>query len=117
MNRTAGECHALAAQQDLQFACAPIGIAQALLDDQALEFSGSLSRDPLRPPAAFADAFDALPPIAFEPGVAGGTGNPKLLTKLQEGLFLPRSSHHKSDSLLSNFHDLPGHLAYTPARG
>jgi hypothetical protein len=32
-------------------------------------------------------------------------------------LFLPRSSHHKSDSLLSNFHDLPGHLAYTPARG
>ena len=77
----------------------------------------SLPGDALRPPTALADAFEALLPIAFEPGIAGGTGNPKLLTKLQEGLFLPRSSHHKSDSLLSNFHDLPGHLAYTPARG
>src|ERR1022692_2981601 len=40
MNRTAGEHDALAAQHDLQFACASVGIAQAILDDHALEFAG-----------------------------------------------------------------------------
>src|SRR5208337_5681707 len=101
MNRTAGERDALAVQQHLQLARAPVGIAQALLDHAAFELSGRLPGNALRPPAAFADAFDTLLPIAFEPGIAGGTGNPKLLTKLQEGFFLPRSGHHKADSLLA----------------
>src|SRR5713101_623700 len=114
VNGIARQGHSCARQQHLQFARAPVRIAQSHLHYLLFQLAGRSAWAVMWLATLFRDPLYAQLLVALQPQVSRRTRDLIGGTQRAEGLRFLRGRHHKPDALLLNIHRLPCHRSCHP---